>query len=76
MWGNTYRVRLNVHTIGGLSAHADQADLIDWYQGFENKPPVYLVHGEPHAQEVLAATMKTKLDAPVSIAAYKQEIEI
>jgi metallo-beta-lactamase family protein len=76
LWGDTYRVRLNVHTVGGLSAHADQADLIDWYRSFENKPPVYLVHGEPAAQQVLAAKLAGELKAPVSIARYKQSIEI
>jgi metallo-beta-lactamase family protein len=76
LWGDTYAVRLQVHTIGGLSAHADQADLVEWYSGFENKPPVYLVHGEPDSQKALAATMRTKLKAPVSIARYEQTIEI
>jgi metallo-beta-lactamase family protein len=76
LWGDTYAVRLQVHTIGGLSAHADQADLVDWYSGFENKPPVYLVHGEPDSQKALAATMRTELKAPVSIARYEQTIEI
>lgn len=76
LWRDTYRVRLNVHTIGGLSAHADQADLIDWYSGFENRPPVYLVHGEPQAQHILAAQLVSRLHAPVSIPKYKQTIRI
>lgn len=76
LWGDSYAVRLNVHTIGGLSAHADQADLLSWYSAFENRPPVYLVHGEPAAQEALAKAMKSKLDAPVSMAEYEQSIHI
>jgi len=32
LWGHDYRVRIQVHTIGGLSAHGDQADLIAWYR--------------------------------------------
>ena len=54
LWGETYPVRASVHTIGGLSAHADQQDLVDWYGGFENRPPVWLVHGETDAQAALA----------------------
>ena len=27
LWGDSYRVRIQVHTVGGLSAHGDQADL-------------------------------------------------
>jgi metallo-beta-lactamase family protein len=76
LWGVMYPVRAQMHTIGGLSAHADQADLIDWYSGFKNKPPVYLVHGERKAQEALAAKMVRRLDAPVSIATPEQTIEI
>jgi metallo-beta-lactamase family protein len=76
LFGDEYRVRIRTHTIGGLSAHADQADLISWYGGFHNKPPVYLVHGESGAQKVLAATMRDKLRAPVSIAERSQIISI
>jgi metallo-beta-lactamase family protein len=45
--GQTLRLRAKVHTVGGLSAHGDQADLLKWYETFANRPPVYLVHGEP-----------------------------
>jgi metallo-beta-lactamase family protein len=76
LWGEDRKVRIQLHTIGGLSAHADQADLIDWYAAFENRPPVYLVHGEPDAQQPLAAVMKEKLNAPVTIATYGQRVDI
>ena len=76
LWGEDYAVQARVHTIGGLSAHADQTDLLDWYSAFENNPPVYLVHGEQHAQQALVAKMKTQFDAPVSVAIHEQTIEI
>lgn len=76
LWGDTYPVRANVHTIGGLSAHADQQDLIEWYGAFENRPPVYLVHGEPNSQNALRMKMKEELNAPVSIAELNQTIRI
>jgi metallo-beta-lactamase family protein len=75
LWGETYPVRASVHTIGGLSAHADQADLVDWYGGFGDSPPVYLVHGEPEAQTALRARLKADFDAPVNIASYGQVVE-
>lgn len=43
------RVRASVHTVGGLSAHGDQNDLVRWYRNFKGRPPVYVVHGEPEA---------------------------
>jgi metallo-beta-lactamase family protein len=68
LWGKKYPVRAQIHTIGGLSAHADQADLLEWYGAFENRPPVYLVHGEDRAQHALAGKLRERFDAPVSIA--------
>jgi len=76
LWGEKRDVRIQIHTVGGLSAHGDQTDLLNWYAAFENRPPVYLVHGEPRSQEPLAATMRARLHAPVSSATYKQMIEI
>jgi metallo-beta-lactamase family protein len=76
LFGDEYRVRIRTHTIGGLSAHADQADLISWYEGFRNKPPVYLVHGESSAQQVLAQKMRKQLRAPVTVAGRSQVISI
>jgi metallo-beta-lactamase family protein len=49
--GQTIPVRATIHTVGGLSAHGDQDDLAHWYENMENRPPVYLVHGEVDAQE-------------------------
>ncbi|NNC65885.1 MAG: MBL fold metallo-hydrolase, partial [Gammaproteobacteria bacterium] len=67
LWGQTIRVNAKIHTIGGLSAHADQAGLLDWYAGFENRPPVCLVHGEPEAQHVLATRLREDHGADVSV---------
>lgn len=76
LWGKEYRVRIRVHTIGGLSAHADQQDLVDWYSAFDNRPPVYLIHGERRAQEPLARRIKKELGAQVEIADYAQIIDV
>jgi len=76
LWGDTYRVRARVHTIGGLSAHADQADLVDWYSSFANRPPVYLVHGEERGQKPLLEKLRAELNAPAEIARYRQKVVI
>ena len=49
--GRTIPVRATIHTVGGLSAHGDQDDMARWYECMENRPPVYLVHGETDSQE-------------------------
>lgn len=76
LWGDYYPVRAYVHTIGGLSAHADQADLLEWYGAFDDHPPVYLVHGEERAQVPLAKKLRASFDAPVTIARHGQKIDI
>lgn len=53
LWGETIRVGAKIHTVGGLSAHADQGELLRWYEGFDGRPPVALVHGEEDAMRIL-----------------------
>jgi metallo-beta-lactamase family protein len=65
LWGETIRVAAQVHTIGGLSAHADQAGLIDWYRQFDKRPVVALVHGEEGAMDTLAEKLHSDLQARV-----------
>lgn len=49
-------VKATVHTLGGLSAHAGQQQLIEWAKRFSiQRPTLYLVHGEAGASEALKA---------------------
>jgi len=67
LWGEEIRVAAKIHTIGGLSAHADQAGLLSWYRGFgKARPAIALVHGEPAPMEHLAQKLKA-LHAPVIV---------
>jgi len=63
--GQTIPVRAKVHTVGGLSAHGDQDDLARWYENMSNRPPVYLVHGEPDAQSAFAKYLAGRCGAEV-----------
>ena len=76
LWGETVRVAATIHTVGGLSAHADQLGLKNWYANFEARPPVVLVHGETSALETLSNMLKNELGAPVIIAKRGQVLEI
>jgi metallo-beta-lactamase family protein len=58
--GRPYRNAAQVHTLGGLSAHGDQADLLRWYDSFTPPPPVYIVHGEVHSGEALASELRKR----------------
>ncbi len=61
--GQAIEVAAKVHTVGGLSAHADQTELINWYRHFKNSPPLILVHGEPDAQRCLMDALNYSGDA-------------
>lgn len=44
--GEDIALRAKVYTIGGFSAHADKAGLLEWLGSFNNRPEVFIVHGE------------------------------
>ena len=76
LWGESIRVAAQLHTIGGLSAHADQEGLLAWYRGFgQPLPPVALVHGEPTAIDGLAARLKI-LRAPVIVPTPGERLDL
>jgi len=54
-------VNAKVHTLGGFSAHAGQSELIDWVSNFENRPELYLVHGELEKMLILQRTIRDRL---------------
>ncbi len=55
-------VRADIHTIGGLSAHADQGALLAWLGGFAEPPAqTFVVHGEPTASHALAGVIAARL---------------
>ncbi len=76
LWGETVQVAASIHTIGGLSAHADQTGLKNWYQHFNNHPHIVLVHGEEQAQQCLSKILQTESNATVTIAKYGQKIDL
>lgn len=76
LWGEEIRVAATVHTIGGLSAHADQLALKNWYANFEKHPPVTLVHGEERAIAGLSECLRQELSAPVHVAKPGELLEL
>jgi metallo-beta-lactamase family protein len=67
-------VKAKVFTINGFSAHAGQAQILDWLSHFENRAmQVFLVHGEYSAQQVLAGLVREKYGFEVFIPDYLEE---
>ena len=47
LFGETIGVRASIRTLIGMSGHADKEGLIEWIEGFSEKPRrVFVVHGE------------------------------
>ncbi len=67
LFGDDIGVQARIHTVGGLSAHADQQGLLDWYASGPSHPPVVLVHGEARAREVLATELRRRHDIDVTL---------
>jgi len=62
LFGEEVLVKASIHTIGGLSAHADQAGLLEWLKGFKEAPKsTFVVHGEPKAAATFAKCIRDEL---------------
>jgi metallo-beta-lactamase family protein len=61
VYGEDVELRARVEIINGYSAHADRGELRGWIDAVRAQSPalsdVWLVHGEPDAQDAFAATL-------------------
>lgn len=68
IFGKYCPVEAQIKTIHGLSAHADQKELLDWLGHIENVPQkIFLIHGEPTASDALRVKIKDTYNWPVEI---------
>lgn len=75
--GRDFQVKARVATLEGMSAHADQAGLLDWLAGLKQAPRhLFLVHGEPRAAESLQAKIAERYGWQAQIAAYQQSVTL
>ena len=59
IYGTEIDVQASVHTIGGLSAHADKDDLLAWLEGTGNAH-AWLVHGELPVMKTFAGLLESR----------------
>jgi len=67
--GDEYRVKASIHTVGGLSAHADMDDLLRWIGNFKSNPQVHVVHGEAEVKQDFRDTLESRLNLQASVPA-------
>lgn len=77
IYGVDVPVKASVHFIEGLSAHADQGELLEWSDGFIHKPKLtFLVHGEPEATAELANQLKERHQWNPIVPDYLESFEL
>lgn len=60
--GERIDIRARVETIGGYSAHADQASLVNFVTGIQTAPEeIRLIHGDPGAKQALKHALAAAL---------------
>ena len=70
-------VRARIYTIGGLSAHADQAGLMGWLKGFRGAPKeTFVVHGEAATALEFGEKLRQDLGWKVSVPQAGQRFEL
>ena len=77
IFGEKIPVRASVHTFGGLSGHAGQSDLLNWFASVApSKPRLILTHGEDRARKTLAKLISDKHGIKPELPKLHQVIEI
>lgn len=80
VFGDEIPLRAQVEIINGYSAHGDQQELIGWLETVRGTSPglrqIYLVHGEPEAQDTLAAQLRDKGYSRVHAPARMEQVTI
>jgi metallo-beta-lactamase family protein len=77
IFGEPMRLRAEVDSIGELSGHADQHELLDWMAPVvPTLKKVFLVHGEPPAQQALKTEIENRYKLEVLIPARGDKFEV
>jgi metallo-beta-lactamase family protein len=74
--GQRVQVRARTHVFGGLSGHAGQSDLLNWFGSLApSRPRVVLTHGEDGPRNVLRQCLQERFGVTAETPAYREVIE-
>jgi metallo-beta-lactamase family protein len=77
MHGQDVPVRALVEQVPGLSAHADQSELLRWLRGMPAPPRrTVVVHGEPEASAAFAAKLRDELGHDCRVPAHLERVDL
>ena len=75
--GEWVAVAATIERIDSMSAHADAGEIMQWLKGFTAAPQrTFIVHGEPSAQDALAARIQAELGWHTHAPEHRENVEI
>jgi metallo-beta-lactamase family protein len=77
MYGNWYQVKAKILQIDGLSAHADQQELIRWINQITTPPKqIFMVHAEEEPLQTLKEKLKEVYQGEIIVPKLMEGFEI
>ncbi len=77
MFGQDVPVRCQVREVSGLSAHADQPELLRWLSAFQGSPKfTFITHGEVESAKALQTEITSRLGWRTYIPYYLESFEL
>jgi metallo-beta-lactamase family protein len=75
LFGQMLQVNARIEKVNGMSAHADQNELIHWLKGQQMPPEqVFMIHGESSAADAMAHRVTKELGIPARAAKYLETV--
>lgn len=78
IFGDWYKVKAHIENINAFSAHADYTEATDWLDNIDKSrlKKIFMVHGEPDAQDYFKKHLKTNGYKHVEIVKYGETYNI
>jgi len=76
IFGEEIAVKAHIHEMTGLSAHADQEQLVEWASHFKPPKLVILTHGETQAALTLKRLLEERLSFVVEVAEKNEVFDL
>jgi metallo-beta-lactamase family protein len=76
LFGRTHRVRARIVSIRGLSAHADQTELVKWSRHLNGTRTFFVTHGEEEAALSFAKLLSAEPNRKVCVPTLGEEVNL
>jgi len=77
IFGEPVAVKASIHTLGGFSAHADQAGLLEWVGAVApSRPRLIVTHGEERARATFGKLVRSRFGLRPEIPKLDETIEV